>query len=112
VTVGSHRLLNHKRTLGEDELTWVLRQHVGSRTGPRPIVNQSICGGSRAAMSLTKLGVALSFLLLLLFGLSPPLCEAAEETWQAGLSVYHSSGDYGTGSTTVWRQLDLRAGDN
>src|SRR5262245_27447420 len=25
----------------------------------------------------------------------------AQETWQTGLSVYHSSGDYGTGSTTT-----------
>jgi hypothetical protein len=25
----------------------------------------------------------------------------AQETWQAGMSVYHSSGDYGTGSTTT-----------
>jgi outer membrane putative beta-barrel porin/alpha-amylase len=31
----------------------------------------------------------------------------AQETWQPGLSVYHSSGDYGTGSTTTITSVPL-----
>ena len=31
----------------------------------------------------------------------------AEDTWQTGLSVYHSSGDYGTGSTTTITSVPL-----
>ena len=31
----------------------------------------------------------------------------AEDTWQTGLSVYHSSGDYGTGSTTTITSIPL-----
>lgn len=31
----------------------------------------------------------------------------AQETWQAGMSVYHSRGDYGTGSTTTITSVPL-----
>ena len=34
-------------------------------------------------------------------------CAEAEDTWQTGLSVYHSSGDYGTGSTTTITSIPL-----
>ena len=35
------------------------------------------------------------------------ICAEAEDTWQAGVSVYRSSGDYGTGSTTTITSIPL-----
>lgn len=46
--------------------------------------------------------------LLLAASLILPWCsEGAEQDWQVGLSVYHSSGTYGTGSTTTITSVPL-----
>jgi outer membrane putative beta-barrel porin/alpha-amylase len=37
----------------------------------------------------------------------PAVCVGADDTWQTGLSLYHSSGDYGTGSTTTVTSVPL-----
>lgn len=39
--------------------------------------------------------------------LSWAAAATAEDTWRVGLSVYHSSGDYGTGSTTTITSVPL-----
>jgi len=43
----------------------------------------------------------------LAFAAMPPVCAGADDKWQTGLSLYHSSGDYGTGSTTTVTSLPL-----
>jgi outer membrane putative beta-barrel porin/alpha-amylase len=43
----------------------------------------------------------------LAFAAMPSVCAGADDTWQTGLSLYHSSGDYGTGSTTTVTSVPL-----
>jgi len=61
-----------------------------------------LCVPLRSSLSTPGIITLVWILLLLFVALSSPSVAApADPTWQVGTSVTHSSGDYGTGSTTT-----------
>src|SRR5215831_13702693 len=66
--------------------------------GPHPPVRSDPLRTSLSTLRTTILvGILLSFFVVLS---CPSAAAPADPTWQVGTSVTHSSGDYGTGSTT------------
>ena len=58
-------------------------------------------------MRRIRLSAVLALFVVLFMGPNAWSSEGAEDNWQVGLSVYHSSGDYGTGSTTKITSVPL-----
>ena len=58
-------------------------------------------------MRRIRLSAVLALFVFLLMGPNAWSSEGGEDNWQVGLSVYHSSGDYGTRSTTKITSVPL-----
>lgn len=61
----------------------------------------------RAYVGLSRFLKILFTLLAACWVVSPQSVEASEDNWQMGLSAYHSSGTYGTGSRTTITSIPL-----